>query len=264
MKNQWSRRSVLIVVRTYPVPAHKGIEVSCTAAVTDDGKWMRLFPVPYRFLENDRRFKKYQWIDVDVVRASNDPRPESYKLNPDSIIIKSSVPQANAWRERRRILQPLFKPSMCAIRREREQHGAPTLGIFKPKTIKRLAIEPTAAQWTGKELGYLRQIDIFRASPKNELEKLSYNFKYDFDCPEPGCSGHSMMCTDWEMGAAYRRWRQDYGADWEKPFRNRFEAEMINKNYTHFYVGTIHQHLGSWIVIGLFYPPHDLTPEFVF
>ena len=24
---------------------------------------------------------------------------------------------------------------------------------------------------------------------------------------------------------------------------------------THFYVGTIHQHPGEWIVVGLFYPP---------
>ena len=61
---EWSKHRVLIVVRTYPVPAQKGIEVSCTAAITADGNWMRLFPVPYRFLEEDRRFKKYQWIDV--------------------------------------------------------------------------------------------------------------------------------------------------------------------------------------------------------
>jgi hypothetical protein len=30
---------------------------------------------------------------------------------------------------------------------------------------------------------------------------------------------------------------------------------MINKNDTHFYVGTVHQHPDAWIIIGLFYPP---------
>ena len=32
------RRKVLIVVKTYPTPARKGGEVSCTAAITEDGK----------------------------------------------------------------------------------------------------------------------------------------------------------------------------------------------------------------------------------
>jgi len=85
MASNWSTKRVLITVRTYPVPATKGIEVSCTAGVTSDGEWIRLFPVPYRFLTTDQRFTKYQWIDVDVLRAPNDSRPESHKLNIDSI-----------------------------------------------------------------------------------------------------------------------------------------------------------------------------------
>jgi len=32
---------------------------------------------------------------------------------------------------------------------------------------------------------------------------------------------------------------------------------MINKYDTHFYVGTVHQHPDSWIIVGLFYPPKD-------
>lgn len=43
--------------------------------------------------------------------------------------------------------------------------------------------------------------------------------------------------------------------DWETPFRQRYETEMIEKNDTHFYVGTIHQHPRTWIIVGLFYPP---------
>ena len=66
---EWVAKRILITVRTYPVPARKGIEVSCTGGITDDGKWIRLFPVPYRFLEEDRRFTKYQWISVSVTKA---------------------------------------------------------------------------------------------------------------------------------------------------------------------------------------------------
>jgi hypothetical protein len=64
-----------------------------------------------------------------------------------------------------------------------------------------------------------------------------------------------MICPDWEMGQAYRSWRMEYGDQWEDKFRQKFEREMIDKNETHFFVGTIHKHPGSWIIVGLFYPP---------
>lgn len=70
-----------------------------------------------------------------------------------------------------------------------------------------------------------------------------------------------MICTDWEMGQAYRAWRKQYGDQWEGKFRQRFEKEMIEKNDTHFFVGTIHQHPGSWIIVGLFYPPRPATMD---
>jgi hypothetical protein len=73
-----------------------------------------------------------------------------------------------------------------------------------------------------------------------------------------------MMCTDWEMGEAYRHWRRKYGDGWEAKFRQRFETEMIEKNDTHFYVGNLHQFPNAWIVIGLFYPPHETTRDMFF
>jgi len=77
------------------------------------------------------------------------------------------------------------------------------------------------------------------------------------------CNGHDMMCTDWEMGQAYRSWRREYGDDqWEAKFRQRFEMEMIEKNETHFFVGTVNQHPASWIIFGLFYPPRPAMADF--
>jgi len=36
---------------------------------------------------------------------------------------------------------------------------------------------------------------------------------------------------------------------------------MIEKNDSHFFVGTIHQDPGSWIIVGLFYPPRPATAD---
>jgi hypothetical protein len=257
----WGTKRVLITVRTYPVPASKTIEASCTGGVTQDRKWIRLFPVPYRFLDEDKRFTKWQWIDVEAIRAIGDPRPESFKLKPDKIQIVGEVGTKDAWRARRDLLKPLLRPSMCQIRRERDQRGSPTLGLFKPATIKRLVIEPISDQWTADELQILRQDTLFQKAPKDPLEKIPFNFKYEFRCTDSSCKGHEMMCTDWEMGQAYRRWRKDYGDGWEQAFRQRFERDMINKFDTHFFVGTIHQHPSNWIIVGLFYPPREATAD---
>src|SRR5277367_3715131 len=112
MVQRWTTKNVLITVRTYPVPSHKGIEVSCTAGITDDGRWIRLFPVPYRFLDNDKRFQKYQWIQASTIKAPNDTRPESFKLNADSIEVGKSVPTTNGWRARRAVVGPLIGESL--------------------------------------------------------------------------------------------------------------------------------------------------------
>jgi hypothetical protein len=256
MANGWSTKRVLITVRTYPVPAHHGIEVSCTAGVTRDGDWIRLFPIPYRFLAPDQRFIKYQWIDVQVTRPRTDQRSESFTLRIDTIQRRETIGTANNWQERKDIIFPLRRNSLCEIAAARQNGGA-TLGIFKPATISRLRITPAKPpNWTPQEEILLRQQLLgFETTPRTPLEKIPLEFRYEFRCAEPSCRGHRMMCTDWEMGESYRRWRDQYGDRWEAAFRQKYEREMIDKKETHFYVGNIHQHPGNWLIVGLFYPP---------
>lgn len=253
----WGTRRVLITVRTYPVPATKGIEVSCTAGITVDGTWIRIFPVPYRHLKKDKRFKKYQWIEVSLKRATKDPRTESHHLNIETIKLKDIVPSTNGWAARTELLAPLIRPSLCAIKKVRDEKGSPTLGLFRPKEIKRLVIEKDSDDWSPKQKAILSQksFGFEEEVPKQDLEKIPYSFSYEFVCSDQNCSGHKLGCTDWEMAEAYRRWHKDYGAKWEQKFRQRFEQDMKEKFDTHFYVGTLHQHPNNWMIVGLFYPP---------
>ena len=251
----WGTKRVLIAVRTYPVPATKSIEASCTAGITEDGQWIRLFPIPFRLMAEENRFSKWQWISTDAVKATNDARPESYKLNSETIQAGEKLGPEHGWRARRQVIKPLLRPSMCHIRREQDAHGFPTLGVFRPARIKRLVLEVDEPEWSVDQRAILKQNDLFQRSPALTLEKIPYKFKYEFECGDSECNGHSMSCTDWEMAQAYRRWRRDYGDGWEEAFRQKFEHDMIEKYDTHFFVGTVHQHPKSWIIVGLFYPP---------
>jgi hypothetical protein len=105
----------------------------------------------------------------------------------------------------------------------------------------------------------LQRDTLFQKAPAETLEKIPFEFRYEYRCGDMECRGHTMLCTDWEMAQAYRNWRREYGDRWETKFRHRFEIEMVNKLDTHFFVGTIHQHPNSWIIVGLLYPPKSTT-----
>ncbi|MBI2854111.1 MAG: hypothetical protein HYX87_04215 [Chloroflexi bacterium] len=247
-------KKVLITVRTYPVPSKSLIEVSCTAGITDDGHWIRLYPVPYRFLDYDKRFTKYQYIEAQVTKPTSDTRPESYRVDPETISVVSPViPTTNTWQQRKAVIYPLKARSMCDLQEERNLARQPTLGFIKP-TITKLVIKPTSPEWTEAELARLRQFPLFGNAPKSELVKLPFDFRYQFVCEHSDCPGHDMLCTDWEMGWSYLKWKAKYESNWEQEFRKTYER-MMQENDTHFFVGTLHGNPSAWIVIGLFYPP---------
>ena len=262
LEETWEWRKILIVVKTYPTPANRGTEVSCTAGITEDGQWIRLFPIPYRFLSDNQRFKKYQWIKARVMKAS-DPRVESYKIDTDSIeILDEPIPASNFWEARKNHVFPLKSASLCFLQETRRQYRKPTLGFFRPKRITSLDIVPEDnPEWSESELSILNQASFFDNSSRESLEKIPYKFYYNFECNDASClRGHRLSCHDWEINEAYRKWHRQYGpVEWEEKFRRRFEYEMIERNDTHFYVGTIAAHPNSWILVGLFYPRESVT-----
>lgn len=251
----YQKKRVLITVKTYPLPSKKTIEASCTAGITEDGNWIRLFPLPFRYLEYEKRFKKYQWVEANVIKASSDPRPESYKVDLDSIRpVDKCLPTSQNWKTRKEIVLPLAAPSLCYLQNTQEDTGA-TLGIFKPRCINELIIEPEEyPYWTSQELETLSQQYMFDKVYVKPLEKIPFKFKYRFYCADSNCNGHILSITDWEIGEAYRKWKKHYGETWKSYFREKFEYEVIYGFDTYFYVGTVRAHPDVWIIVGLFYP----------
>lgn len=207
-------KRALIVVRTYPVPVPLGVESSCTAAITESGEWLRLFPVPWRLLPSDQRFRKYQWVEATVTKAAGDSRRESFNLRPDGIRVMSEP--VSSWNAKKEFVLPMRAASLCSLVKQRDFQQYPTLGIFRPASIVRLRIAPDTPEWSAGELGMLRQTHLFIEPPKQRLEKIPFRFIYQFNCDETGCPGHNLICTDWEMSQSYRQWRSGYGDRWRR------------------------------------------------
>lgn len=252
---EWETQKILVTVRTYPVPAWHGGEVSCTAGISSAGDWIRLHPVPYRSLGDDQRFSKYQWIEAPLKR-SRDQRPESY--TPDLTLLRIVSPvmsTRNSWSDRRSVIMPKKNESMCSLREVSSPTKGPTLGFVRPRKIRELVIEDGDPDWSEGQIARLSQRSMFVEAPEEQLEKIPYKFSYDFLCEDLDCNGHVMGCNDWEMLQAYRQWVTDYGEDWRRKFRLRFEYEMTERRDTHFFVGTHSAYPRTWMIVGLWYPP---------
>ena len=87
MASQITER-ILVVVKTYPVASTRYVELACTAGFNEDGSWVRLYPIPFRLLELEKQYKKYQWITVNLKKNKKDFRPESFSVDSDSIEIR--------------------------------------------------------------------------------------------------------------------------------------------------------------------------------
>src|SRR5262245_24834801 len=91
---------VLVLVKATPQPSSQYGDTVCVAGLdveVEPPRWLRLYPVPFRYLDGGSQFSKYDIIMVRTRAAGADKRPESRKIDATSI---TTVGQVAGWRER--------------------------------------------------------------------------------------------------------------------------------------------------------------------
>lgn len=64
-----TKQRVLITVKTYPTLSKKYGETVCTAGLREDGSWVRMYPVPFRRLDETEQYRKFDWLEcLNVIR----------------------------------------------------------------------------------------------------------------------------------------------------------------------------------------------------
>jgi hypothetical protein len=256
---------LLILTKTYPSPSARHRETTCVAALNRDGVMRRLFPVPFRFLDGARQFKKWEWIRANLIRAPDDSRPESYRIDVDTIArMGEKIGTADAWKERRGWIDPHILDSFVALEVRRQAAGE-TLGFIRPSRLLGLEItQVKEPDWTDEDRAKLLQDGLFdsvEARKRPPLKKLPYDFHYRYECEtQQGKEVLRHKITDWEVGALYWRCRRDYGARWERFLREKLEVQFAKKDLI-FLMGTIHRFPDQWLIVGLVYPPRFAKDE---
>lgn len=234
-------------------------EANCIAGISRNGQFVRLYPIPFRSLESDQKFDKYQWIRADVDRRRSDTRPESFQPVIDSIErISPPIPTTDGWRARKDIVMPLLSESLCDIQESQKQSGT-SLGVFRPKEVLDFTCEEDSENWSSAELAKLSQEDLFLTNENKLLERIPYKFRYRFRCENCRANQpHHCMVIDWELMALFRRLRRESLSkqDCLTKLKDKWLNELCGpKRETLFFTGNMQAYPQSFLILGVFWPP---------
>lgn len=251
-------RKILIATKTYPSISTKYQETVCTAGILlseeeNPLQWIRIYPIRYRYLDFDKRYPRWAIVSAKIKRNDQDYRPESFKIDDNSLEIIRKIDTTNNWQERKSLVLSLQFRSIADI-----QAQGKSLGIIKPKSIERFFSKKTSREWNQKQQTVLNQLDLFE--PNIDLEKIPYKFFYQFT--DEDNVPHKYSISDWEIMELYRKCRdrsQLLGLEAEQyaleKVRQKLEDDFLESKDLYFIVGNLKNHAKSFMIIGLFYPP---------
>lgn len=256
---------VVVLVKAAPVLTSKLEESMCVAGIRIDGgrhDWIRLHPIPFRDLENDLRFAKYQRVEVDVIRPISDRRPESWRPIHGSIKLLESYSTANGWAQRRNLVRQLGERTMCelvAANQSGSGVGVPSLAMIRPVGVPRLVISERDTEqletWERRADAAFGTRSLFDnpQESKPKLEVVPWRFSYQYQCMAESCQGHKQTIVDWEVVNLWRKVRNT--PTWMEKMRKKFEEELWLNRDTVLFVGNQEQHPTAFLVLGVFWPP---------
>lgn len=249
----WEKITFVPTVKAYPAMNSTGTEVVCVAGfrlgVMEQPRWIRLFPVTFRELDQDKKFKKWEKLQIEVKPNARDRRPESRLPNAHSIELLTQVKP----KDREDILAGVEEVSMCELQARQKENGT-SLGLVRPGTILDFKAEQRAAEEVAKQQMRVNEAagQLKLIGPQlTPLEVLPHVFRYSYRCDEEGCTVHHQSIIDWEVSAAYRKWRYHYD-DVVQAIQNKWLNELCGAGrHVRFYAGNMHQHPQSFLVLGV-------------
>ncbi len=256
-------KRILILGMTYPSYSAKYVENVCTGALLEDsGEMIRIHPMPKRYMEEGQQFRSFQWIRAKIARYSEDPRPESYRIEQDTIRLEEvldSHPGKRAQLER--------SPHMCKsvedLRSRNDNGHGISLGIVKPKEILGIKMvaktEQEREEWKAKE--YLLKQQRWFEPPPRALDFPEFDFKVSWKCDDATCTTHDMGLLQWGIHELYRKLKND--PDVKSKMLTRLEADLdLTKRDLFLFLGSFRGHMHNFGLMSAYCPPRQQQGSF--
>jgi len=264
---------VLVTVKAYPKPSGKYEELVCTAGLLDGSKWIRIYPVPYRFLAENQMYPKYSWVKVNLVRNSRDFRPESYRPRnglDEEFVVETTLGTKDAWAARKaHVLSEVFVSmnELIAMARGDEKKSLATL---RPSQITGFKVQRSNRDWKEEWTNQALQSSFLEYAASQEpekrrlVQKVPYDYYYEF-LSEGDKSPRKLKIEDWEIGALYWHCLSQTQGDEvaaNQLIRQKYFDTFRSYNDIYFFLGTTKRYHNvapnPFIIVGVFYPPRSL------
>jgi hypothetical protein len=262
---RYEPRRILIWAKTYPELSTKHLESVCTGGVTEDGSPIRLYPIDHRYLYDNQKFRKYQWITARVARDPSDPRPESHKIDCESMEVGEFVASdKHGWSARASIVfqKPSWQFESVDALLAAQKTSQTSIGVVTPREIVKVDLYERPKQekvhFEEKKQKVQRiakarraQRVMFDEPPTSGMKRLDFQDKrvrIEWRCNAANCSGHTMQVLDWEAGELLRRHGE------EKTLKKVADICDLSKHALRFFLGNIRKYPTSFSIGGLWYP----------
>jgi hypothetical protein len=234
----------------------------------EDGSMIRIYPIPFRKKSYDQQYKKYDWIELDLVKNKSDFRPESFRpYSFDSEIkILDHLDTKNNWYERKKIvLKNVYTNLDLLISEAHDKKVCKSLAVFKPTKIIDFIVVEVEREWNKKKIDQLKanrdQINLFEhpENPFDVVEKLPYKFSFVFE--DDAKKQSKLMIEDWETGQLYWNCLNRHNGDEKKAIQDvkkKYFDDFAKTKDLHFFLGTsaLHHYVSNnpFMIIGAFHP----------
>jgi len=269
-----AKTRVLLTVVTYPMPSRSYDELVCTAGMLENGSWVRIYPVPLKFLAGLRKDGKtqsfkYTWIELDLV-----PREKAYDFRPESrspvnndfsdIVIGERIDTKSNWLLRKKICLQNVWTDLAALIDDSKAPTNTSLAVFKPTRITKFSWEETEREWKDTWQALRKQTSLFdEINPEISIRKVPYYFYYHYE--DINGKKSKMMIEDWEIGQLYLNCLDRANGDEEvalQKVKEKYDDDFLSNKDIHLFLGTTRQfHLkrakNPFVIIGVFYPKKE-------
>lgn len=246
----------IILVKASPQFGKNHGETVCCAGVSLDGAWLRLYPVTFRTLDQASQFGRWDRIRFKCRKPQNDPRPESRRVDHQSIEIIGKLKQS----ERERFLANL---EVTSIHAEKEKgRSLALLRPQKPVFIIERKDQDEVEEERERNKGFAAQPDLFNAAAAIiPYEPCPFRFKYRYTTDDGEREG---TCQDWETDATFFRWSKHYGEDAAIANMRRVFGEEYPQKGMVFAMGTHSLYPDTWLINGVIRLDEIIQPSFDF
>lgn len=248
--------TLMVNCKTYPAVSKKYVETVCTGGVTAEGDFIRLYPVPFRFLEKEEQYDRWDVIRVRAYRDTKDQRPESWHFQPGTEIER--IDKIKSEKQRWEWMRKTVHESAAAMESMGRTNGCVRI------TPLEFYWKPDRVEWTPSQVEVIQQGDLFTTEDPKRLiaERVPFEFRLKYRENSTSLEFDGKVLA-WSLYQGYRRNRAQSNDDETalQSVAKRVRDSIFSTDRAVFAILGTHSRFGHWMISALYHLPTNIVDE---